>query len=207
MPFLQVAYLWGSSPHTRGTRLRALFLTTSSRDHPRIRGEHDWLPTSDCTVDGIIPAYAGNTHPLARKVALAAGSSPHTRGTPRPARYAPFPLWIIPAYAGNTAVIFRAAHANGDHPRIRGEHYNGTAWLTDLGGIIPAYAGNTLCRNCVGGHCRGSSPHTRGTLVARPYHIEADRDHPRIRGEHRRLPFPPSRYRGIIPAYAGNTGA
>ena len=53
--------------------------------------------------------------------------------------------------------------------------------------------------------CGGSSPHTRGTPDC--YARSACRcgDHPRIRGEHAPSAFAPRPWRGIIPAYAGNT--
>ena len=111
-----------------------------------------------------------------------------------------------------------------DHPRIRGEH--GFAWEGFLAlirssphtrgarlngenkgvscGIIPAYAGSTLCRRrhpprkpdhprIRGEHSsfsaqsplsKGSSPHTRGAPGARRSSSTAISDHPRIRGEH-----------------------
>ena len=131
---------------------------------------------------------------------------------------------IIPAYAGSTPTGRSTCRCRRDHPRIRGEHHlqrvahadaHGSSPHTRgarfripaqkrLRGIIPAYAGSTPC-----------------TLVR----LGADRDHPRIRGEHRRPnPCRTSRWgssphtrgapswirapvvgRGIIPAYAGST--
>ena len=118
-PGARVAF--GSSPHTRGARsilnnpifririipayagstlaLRQAF--RSSRDHPRIRGEHSTGP-------GTAPSPTG--------------SSPHTRGAQ--------PLFlaerrdgrIIPAYAGSTDGLPIAEWRRADHPRIRGEH-------------------------------------------------------------------------------------
>ena len=90
---------------------------------------------------------------------------------------------IIPAYAGSTYPIRSFRPVDWDHPRIRGEH--GTIWSA----MKPV---------------TGSSPHTRGALVA-PYRRHGRRriipayagstmaayrldlmtqDHPRIRGEH-----------------------
>ena len=94
----------GSSPHTRGARLRSTRWASTSRiipayagstppdprsrpgsaDHPRIRGEH-----------------------LARDVEVAdeSGSSPHTRGALlKKTRHAPAER-IIPAYAGSTVKL------------------------------------------------------------------------------------------------------
>ena len=52
----------GSSPHTRGTRRRSRWWARRSRDHPRIRGEHDVVSMDYATGGGIILAYAGNTY-------------------------------------------------------------------------------------------------------------------------------------------------
>ena len=131
---------------------------------------------------------------------------------------------IIPAYAGNTGFSNGAFCAITDHPRVCGEHnwfedyhdvvkgssprMRGTLLqrvvLTDIKGIIPAYAGNT-------------------DDIIIP--VRAIRDHPRVCGEHkitaggasmeagssprmRGTPFSGSlliAWLGIIPAYAGNT--
>ena len=131
---------------------------------------------------------------------------------------------IIPAYAGSTGSWSAARRRTSDHPRIRGEH-----------AVFPV---DLLT-------CAGSSPHTRGALiifrsiaafqgiipayagstgwVRHTPHI--DRDHPRIRGEHKLTatveqlrggssphtrgapegPFDPWDRLRIIPAYAGST--
>ena len=115
----------------------------SSRDHPRIRGEHAYE-------DG------GDT--------LMQGSSPHTRGAPLLDGSEPTDYGIIPAYAGSTRTARGAVHGVGDHPRIRGEHsydvgevcaWQGSSPHTRgalharardrrVPGIIPAYAGSTV---------------------------------------------------------------
>ena len=53
----------------------------------------------------------------------------------------------------------------------------------------------------------GSSPHTRGAHFNNSRCWSLYRDHPRIRGEHGRLPALPAHVTGIIPAYAGSTVA
>ncbi|KAB7789964.1 hypothetical protein F7D09_1514 [Bifidobacterium leontopitheci] len=172
-------------------------------DHPRVCGEH----------------RAGLETPQ-----IQTGSSPRMRGTPLQNRQRATRLGIIPAYAGNTPPAPPMALPSGDHPRVCGEHLmsmtmdssgrgssprmRGTLASGDarhrIGGIIPAYAGNTPMTV----HC---SP--------------VGRDHPRVCGEHRchmedskvSLGSSP-RMRGtrdatlggphrpgIIPAYAGNT--
>ena len=131
---------------------------------------------------------------------------------------------IIPAYAGSTDFRRAGSRLWPDHPRIRGEHA--------LPPLRPASA-------------RGSSPHTRGARMEtrrgqsqrriipayagstplRPPPSFPPRDHPRIRGEHRRwrvssrpnpgssphtrgaqgFRYAHSTFCRIIPAYAGST--
>ena len=199
-------------PAYAGSTMPAPSSPSSERDHPRIRGEH-WLASNrpvmtdgssphtrgaharggaSGTDDRIIPAYAGSTkgiiassthrpdHPRIRgehklnrlKKQGVDGSSPHTRG----ARYREIGFETI----------------DMDHPRIRGEHWRllsrahpghgssphtrgarpGYGARRQLPGIIPAYAGST-----------------------RALRIECPRwrDHPRIRGEHRRRRHPPGK--------------
>ena len=180
-------------------------MATSSRDHPRVCGEH-------------------HRHDDAGQILR--GSSPRMRGTPVPLLHARLALRIIPAYAGNTRSPMRSVSRCRDHPRVCGEHpMLFDTFVTTVGSsprmrgtlhdwpiqvvvdrIIPAYAGNTavlttedfffwdhprvcgehICGNVNGGSLRGSSPRMRGTLVS---------------------PFRESAFRGIIPAYAGNTSS
>ena len=136
--------------------------TGSSRDHPRIRGEHTSYDSA---------------------VRFLRGSSPHTRGAPTIGGSLYCLAGIIPAYAGSTPPRPGRARWDWDHPRIRGEHGRGggkNGFLSgssphtrgalrdgdqarERAGIIPAYAGST-----------------------RPLHRRwpVTRDHPRIRGEH-----------------------
>ena len=175
----------GSSPHTRGTPDATHRVRGCPDDHPRIRGEHPMGWTADKEVEGIIPAYAGNTSIVNFDLILIAGSSPHTRGTrrPRPLR------WTAP----------------WDHPRIRGEHGSAELGHRVLHGIIPAYAGNTEARATCPTKESGSSPHTRGTPSAASARPPPLPDHPRIRGEHHAASQLLVLSVGIIPAYAGNT--
>ena len=159
--------------------------SSGDRDHPRIRGEHQSLSALDDLLQGIIPAYAGNTTCPVRRLASVLGSSPHTRGTPWTAR--------------------KPTASARDHPRIRGEHLPGFRRVRYSDGIIPAYAGNTDRYTRPAMVVLGSSPHTRGTRNPNCSRNRRSGDHPRIRGEHsghNGLPYPGD---WIIPAYAGNT--
>ena len=117
-------------------------MLTAQKDHPRIRGEHlAWSGVKSSSL----------------------GSSPHTRGAPRPLATRVAWVGIIPAYAGSTRVAARRWTSPWDHPRIRGEHASWPETETRspgssphtrgapgmplpavaAGGIIPAYAGST----------------------------------------------------------------
>ena len=116
--------------------------------------------------------------------ATACGSSPHTRGA-RGMPRSPSP-WtrIIPAYAGSTkppGVNFRGV---SDHPRIRGEHSMSFREVRTLIGSSPHTRGALLAVARRWLSIYGSSPHTRGA---------------RLSG------IPRCRCRRIIPAYAGST--
>ena len=113
----------GSSPHTRGALRRTPCASSSARDHPRIRGEHERLHGAGEPLGGIIPAYAGSTIAGVLLHCLYQGSSPHTRGARMAAPACPTARW--------------------DHPRIRGEHLRAGSLLHIIQGIIPAYAGST----------------------------------------------------------------
>ena len=131
---------------------------------------------------------------------------------------------IIPAYAGNTDFNGEGAIAFGDHPRVCGEHLvlvvadrvvwgssprmRGTPFAGELvegvGGIIPAYAGNTTPRMRNGSpyrdHPRVCGEHTRPTR----HRVRLSGSSPRMRGT-RQSRHRTTRRAGIIPAYAGNT--
>ncbi|KFI48490.1 hypothetical protein BBOU_0619 [Bifidobacterium boum] len=172
----------GSSPHARGTlgqsrhavrhagiipacagnTCATYWRPSTTRDHPRMRGEHAAEKSAEST---------------------AQGSSPHARGTRPLSEWAKGQAGIIPACAGNTSRWVNRRSTARDHPRMRGEHYQylhvyrafggsspharGTlpcaGTVTATGGIIPACAGNTRTRTLAG---------TRTW------------DHPRMRGEH-----------------------
>ncbi len=216
---------WGSSPLSRGARVRdgvqefavgiipafagstgpGSMSATHARDHPRFRGEHPML---------LMPPIRPS------------GSSPLSRG----ARW----VWvgfpggggIIPAFAGSTATSSRRRSRRSDHPRFRGEHliisYKGHAKL----GSSP------LSRGAPAAVARPGLPHGiipafAGSTTASSWRKRTFRDHPRFRGEHAGCAGPGGRVWGssplsrgapdilplrrdgqrIIPAFAGSTDA
>ena len=185
VPTFAMTLAWGSSPHTRGALVVRAHVVLLSRDHPRIRGEHRPGRRVERGVEGIIPAYAGSTSPVGRSSARFMGSSPHTRGARTTTPWTCRGRW--------------------DHPRIRGEHPHRRKASMSACGIIPAYAGSTAARLALLDPPSGSSPHTRGAPSPASATLTPRRDHPRIRGEHRKGGRVQPGVRGIIPAYAGST--
>ena len=114
-----------------------------TKDHPRVCGEH---------------------FRAAANAFKTGGSSPRMRGTREDSQSLRSADGIIPAYAGNTSSAAFSSAAFRDHPRVCGEHpyriipipedmgssprMRGTHVANSYhgisGGIIPAYAGNTL---------------------------------------------------------------
>ena len=172
-------------------------------DHPRVCGEHpDWN----------VKAWVWR------------GSSPRMRGTHGRGRRQPPDRGIIPAYAGNTVTLSAMHDAYRDHPRVCGEHTFGILqrffvsgssprmrgtpackiYSRRSPGIIPAYAGNTTdtieLRTFDWDHPRVCGEHGLGVWTCRGHWGSS----PRMRGTHSRT-FGRREWRGIIPAYAGNT--
>ena len=141
--------------------------TLTSRDHPRVCGEH----------------FGGK-----RRTPRLPGSSPRVRGACGESSAGVGDDRIIPACAGS---IHDRRAGNGvaaDHPRVCGEHVRGQTPHAALAGssprvrgasqgrihagsgrgIIPACAGSIHCRDLFADFCHGSSPRVRGALVGRP---------------------------------------
>ena len=189
----------------RGEHSRDQLLHPATRgSSPRARGALDvHLPGG--RADGIIPACAGSTGPVDRStsrtwdhprvrgehiVATAlmgrpAGSSPRARGA-RDARCIENPdHGIIPACAGSTTGRLRARGRHRDHPRVRGEHTASTACHSRTAGSSPRARGarTLLERGC---SCAGIIPACAGSTCWARWKSGSRRDHPRVRGEHRR---------------------
>ena len=154
--------LYGIIPAYAGNTYVVAGCASQVEDHPRVCGEHIYTTNPDL---------------------LDPGSSPRMRGTLADDGEPCFTPGIIPAYAGNTGSRSTMPPTFWDHPRVCGEHpfaagvrlrkwgssprMRGTpsyyAGLGHGGGIIPAYAGNTMSLKNVSLRCW---------------------DHPRVCGEH-----------------------
>ena len=147
------------------------------------------------------------------------------RGTRLPCKLLSVGNGIIPAYAGNTIRISQKPLTGRDHPRVCGEHKRRVILAVRAGGssprmrgtpdhfgsarwrygIIPAYAGNTclssLRRFATGDHPRVCGEHEFTDCTMAKYGGSS----PRMRGTHM-FGIGGAGGKGIIPAYAGNTG-
>ena len=213
----------GSSPRVRGTPFGCVLLAvgagiipacagntrtprgfrTGRRDHPRVCGEHDHIGHGGIRVKG---------------------SSPRVRGTPGRRVCAQAMRGIIPACAGNTLRPSHASSMHGDHPRVCGEHTEGTSKTARWQGSSPRVRGTRTARTETGGD-PGIIPACAGNTTSATHQAPSGGDHPRVCGEHSLMPSPSSstsgsspRVRGtpdgrrksvedmgIIPACAGNT--
>ena len=130
------------TPAYAGTTSSSVRPFSTSKDHPRLCGDH---------------------FPIKKSLSWVAGSPPLMRGPPAERSYSYCLERITPAYAGTTRSSSIARRANSDHPRLcgdhrrpgaRGEGYTGSPPLMRgppilpvshvfVGGITPAYAGTT----------------------------------------------------------------
>ncbi len=192
-------------PACAGNTRRAARATASSRDHPRVCGEHSGV-------------YVGRPNDL--------GSSPRVRGTRLARAGLQFQRGIIPACAGNTGSFAGSGPWRWDHPRVCGEHLHFPDGALGFRGSSPRVRGTHtgLAAFVIGvgiiPACAGNTPRRATAWTPR-------RDHPRVCGEHSWSSIEASRClgssprvrgtppfvlregapRGIIPACAGNTPA
>ena len=213
----------GSSPHTRGALVAVPLVGEQGGIIPAYAGSTWWTATcSACGRDH--PRIRGEHVRVAGDIIQIAGSSPHTRG----AQY----VWIvetpgdgiIPAYAGSTGTLPIANGGTGDHPRIRGEHFDHIVGRHNAGGSSPHTRGARILGRSASDQT-GIIPAYAGSTRKPAAAVCPSRDHPRIRGEHlvRGCPIASPRgssphtrgaphgtrrkpaTTGIIPAYAGST--
>ena len=152
----------GIIPACAGNTLYDRNLSHWSRDHPRMRGEHERprVPCRECE-----------------------GSSPHARGTQVPQFIGLYDSGIIPACAGNTAESDLSNNCVWDHPRMRGEHIKGIRILWGILGSSPHARGTHIAEHSdpLG---TGIIPACAGNTVFQKCPMSNRWDHPRMRGEH-----------------------
>ena len=236
----------GIIPAYAGNTTLSNWMFQNPRDHPRVCGEHSVgvraayvhegsSPRMRGTqrglfgalvVDGIIPAYAGNTglansraarvgdHPrvcgehraVMDVIIKAPGSSPRMRGTPCWRLVSVLVLGIIPAYAGNTPVPARLTFSRRDHPRVCGEHQVCQAHCRSPSGSSPRMRGTLDC-DWFDGDVLGIIPAYAGNTCQSPCQNTSGRDHPRVCGEHALMASKMPVNAGSSPRMRGTRGA
>ena len=141
--------------------------TNSTRDHPRVCGEHPMLS--------------------AKWLAIL-GSSPRMRGTCLMNHLNFLEVRIIPAYAGNMIHLSIMLLQIRDHPRVCGEHILRGDVLSDGEGSSPRMRGtfdnppfSILAERII--------PAYAGNISRKPRKDCPQWDHPRVCGEHLMLPY------------------
>ena len=213
----------GSSPLTRGKPDRGASINERERLIPAHAGKTLMVRPIHSRM-GAHPRSRGENGTRSDLAYVTEGSSPLTRGKPRPppgGRSAP---WLIPAHAGKTDSGNRSWIISRAHPRSRGENgkiggglgaHQGSSPLTRgkhrhlhgdflLQRLIPAHAGKTPCYTLVTGVFR-AHPRSRGenNLVARCPGCAAGSS-PLTRGK-LGADVGDAGQVGLIPAHAGKT--
>ncbi len=154
--------LLGTIPACAGSTEVSRPWPTSPGDHPRVRGEHPDWQGSDRT--GL-------------------GPSPRARGAPKMHPDQVVLSGTIPACAGSTPTSAPPARWAGDHPRVRGEHYECRSDAVARGGPSPRARGapGTARRWWRAG---GTIPACAGSTPPTSERATRSGDHPRVRGEH-----------------------
>ncbi len=160
----------GSSPHGRGTQRSGVATDSPRRFIPAWAGNALHARERDPRL-AVHPRMGGERAPKTTPPTLAAGSSPHGRGTRPDARGEAWAERFIPAWAGNAAKGNARRRGRQVHPRMGGEriankpnvlteggsspHGRGTQGaLAVLGApsrFIPAWAGNARSRPALTG--------------------------------------------------------
>ena len=113
------------------------------------------------------------------------GSSPLTRGTPRPMPVYSVPGRFIPAYAGNSSRISGILPESPVHPRLRGELLGYVQNLTFLFGSSPLTRGTLKAVGVIRENLRFIPAYAGNSSCLRRVYV-THTVHPRLRGELRR---------------------
>ena len=112
----------GSSPHVRGAPCAAELVDCSSGIIPACAGSTGRVLLGH-DLNGDHPRMCGEHSGIQSNQSRATGSSPHVRGALLPTAYRGRADGIIPACAGSTSSNEEECFADGDHPRMCGEHH------------------------------------------------------------------------------------
>ena len=193
----------GSSPHVRGAPLRKRGAVGIRRiipacagstcwwrcccpcwwDHPRMCGEHSLTRKRSMTRPGSSPHVRGAHRRCSFVLETKKGSSPHVRGAQNTKQAGRREVGIIPACAGSTWCRASSLQNNRDHPRMCGEHDMVFLSVREVEGSSPHVRGALSERMMALPRC-GIIPACAGSTVRTARDHPAERDHPRMCGEH-----------------------
>ena len=215
----------GSSPLTRGKRAALDLLDCLQGLIPAHAGKTPSIPRPRLS-QGAHPRSRGENDPFSMASAARLGSSPLTRGKRSSARRGNSSGGLIPAHAGKTSGHDLQPAQLRAHPRSRGENSRGAdrprsrrgsspltrgklgahAGSGQVSGLIPAHAGKTRSRGCLG-RSAWAHPRSRGenSSDATPAKDSVGSS-PLTRGKHLN-PRRAQAKAGLIPAHAGKTQA
>ena len=151
----------GITPAHAGKSRTSIPIVICRKDHPRTRGEK----RTSC-----------------RSASITRGSPPHTRGKGHLFKVQIDGLGITPAHAGKSAMMAKVFDKPKDHPRTRGEKYNGKKNICGDRGSPPHTRGkgrDNLRTRAAGGI---TPAHAGKSIPCKSRYAEL-RDHPRTRGE------------------------
>ncbi len=171
----------GTTPACAGTTLFHASTSALTRDHPRVRGDHGNWQCNQCS---------------------RWGPPPRARGPLREGSWRQATPGTTPACAGTTVRASPHHLTAWDHPRVRGDHNSSAIHCTHQGGPPPRARGPRWAGPPMWPHA-GTTPACAGTTIRSGAPSCGDRDHPRVRGDHRTeaisasdRPGPPPRARG-----------
>ena len=174
---------WGSSPLTRGKRVRGLVDDLGLRLIPAHAGK-----TNPANVrgrrDSAHPRSRGENSPETSDKDVVTGSSPLTRGKRSHAGHGHDRPRLIPAHAGKTACHVSGRPSQWAHPRSRGENGGRVAGLRGLRGSSPLTRGKLRLHITAAGRWRLIPAHAGKTSIRFLSRAESSA-HPRSRGENR----------------------
>ncbi len=215
----------GSSPRLRGTRGKRKALVGFPRFIPAFAG-NTTSANSRSGVTAVHPRVCGEHGFLPSAIHLRTGSSPRLRGTRD--RLPEFQIHVrfIPAFAGNTLSSRRRSSVRAVHPRVCGEHPNPCRVFPHYFGSSPRLRGTRASRPKLAANARfipafaGNTPGDPPRTTKKPVHPRVCGEHaalvnvivpaggssPRLRGTHATLTLQSESDR-FIPAFAGNTSS
>ena len=178
----KAALYLGSSPHVRGARAGRLCGVPRSGIIPACSGSTPSNTTPRATTRDH-PRMCGEHTDVRAVEAAHQGSSPHVRGALHDHRISILFLGIIPACAGSTPTATRPSREPRDHPRMCGEHLPDVSLAVPLPGSSPHVRGARPCLPLVAEPC-GIIPACAGSTAPHGRTARPKRDHPRMCGEH-----------------------